>query len=70
MNYTEQLEHRLRMVQDDLNILTDFIIQEGLEHTFNKVNRVTGDPALCNINNIAIACDLSNEESLKWGMYE
>lgn len=70
MNYTEQLEHRLKMVQDDLNILTDFIIQEGLDKEFNKINTVTGDPALCNINNIAIACDLTNEESLKWGIHE
>lgn len=70
MNYTEQLEHRLKMVQDDLNILTDFIIQEGLDKEFNKINPVTGDPALCNINNIAIACDLTNEESLKWGIHE
>lgn len=70
MNYTEQLEHRLKMVQDDLNILTDFIIQEGLDKEFNKINTVTGDPAFYNINNIAIACDLTNEESLKWGMYE
>jgi hypothetical protein len=69
-NYTQQLEHRLRMVEDDLNILKKFIKQEGLEEIFETKNTATSDDAYCNIHNIEIACDLSDDESLSWGMYK
>jgi|LakMenE18May11ns_1017448.scaffolds.fasta_scaffold8253290_2 hypothetical protein len=69
-NYTQQLEHRLSMVLDDLNILKKFIIQEDLGKVFETKNTATSDSAYCNINNIDIACDLSNDESLSWGVYK
>lgn len=68
-NYTQQLEHRLKMVQDDLNILKKFIKQEGLEEIFKTKNTATSDNAYCNIHNIEIAYDLSDNESLSWGMF-
>jgi hypothetical protein len=67
-NYTQQLEHRLRMIEDDLNILKRFIKEEGLEKAFQNLSTATGDNAFCNISNIEIACDLNSTESLSWGM--
>lgn len=70
-NYAQQLEHRLRMVQDDLNMLRHFVQQQGLEQVFKNVsNSLTGDAGMCNINNIEIACDLNDDESLSWGMFQ
>ena len=68
-NYAQQLEHRLKMVADDLAILKKFIIQEGLSKVFETKNTATSDDAYCNIHNIEIACDLKDDESLSWGMY-
>jgi hypothetical protein len=67
-NYTQQLEHRLRMIQDDLNTLRQFIYANELNEVFEKKSKITGDPANCNLLNIEVACDLSNDESLSWGM--
>lgn len=68
-NYAQQLEHRLKMVADDLAIIKKFIIQEGLSKVFETKNTATSDDAYCNIHNIEIACDLNDDESLSWGMY-
>jgi hypothetical protein len=68
-NYTQQLEHRLLMVKDDLNILKKFISEQGLDEIFNHTASSTSDSALCNITNIEIACDLDDDESLSWGMF-
>lgn len=68
-NYTQQLEHRIRMVADDLEILKMFIKQEGLGKVFETKNTATSDNAYCNVHNIEIACDLSDDESLSWGDY-
>jgi hypothetical protein len=69
LNYTQQLEHRLRMVLDDIEILKKFIRQEGLESVFETKNTATSDSAYCNITNIEIACDLNDSESLSWGLF-
>lgn len=68
-NYTQQLEHRLKMVQDDLNIIKSFITDQGLDDTFKNVATKTSDSAYTNIYNIEIACDLNDDESLSWGMF-
>lgn len=69
-NYAQQLEHRLKMVSDDLSILKKFISEHGLDEVFNHTASATSDSALCNIVNIEIACDLSSDESLTWGMFK
>jgi hypothetical protein len=69
LNYTQQLEHRLLMVKDDLNVLRKFISEQGLDEIFNHIASSTNDSALCNIHNIEIACDLNDDESLSWGMF-
>lgn len=68
-NYTQQLEHRLKMVQDDLNIIKSFITEQGLDDTFKNVSTKTSDSGYTNIYNIEIACDLNDDESLSWGMF-
>ncbi len=69
LNYTQQLEHRLSQVQDDLNTLRRFINEQGLDLIFQLECSATMAPAIHNLNNIEIACDLNNDESLSWGMF-
>lgn len=68
-NYTQQLEHRLAMVQDDLKILKKFISDNNLTEAFEMPSH-TSDSAWSNIINIEVACDLNDNESLKWGMFQ
>jgi uncharacterized membrane protein YccC len=68
MNEIEQLKHRLATVADDLQALRNFIAQEGLTETFQKPTEHC-DEAFTHLNNIEIACDLSSEESLAWGLF-
>lgn len=70
LNRVQQLEHRLMMVKDDLNILESFIIEQGLYDIFKNKSSKTSDSGMCNIMNIEIACDLNSDESLSWGMYK
>jgi len=70
LNYTQQLEHRLKMVQDDLNIIKQFISEQGLDEIFNHTASYTSDTALTNIINIEIACDLESDESLAWDLFK
>jgi hypothetical protein len=67
-NYTQQLEHRLRMVEDDLHILKKFIFDNNLANVFDK-STSTCDSAWSNIVNIEVACDLKDDTSLGWGMF-
>lgn len=69
MNYRQQLEHRLAMVMDDLNILKRFIKEQGLTEAFDKASH-TSDSAWSNIINIEVACDLNDDVSLSWGLFE
>lgn len=64
---TEQLKHRLLMVQDDSKCLGDFIHEQKLGFIFNDMGRT--NMANCGfsfLNNIQIACDLNDVESLTW----
>ena len=54
LNYSQQLEHRLKMVQDDLNIIKQFISEQGLDEIFNHTASSTSDAALNNIMNIVV----------------
>lgn len=68
LNHAQQLEHRLKMIKDDLEVIKQFIYDEKLDECFCIDTRLGGDPAWANISNIEIACDLSSDESLHWGM--
>jgi hypothetical protein len=67
-NYTQQLEHRLRMVEDDLNTLKKFIHDNNLANVFDKPTSACVS-AWSNVVNIEVACDLKDDESLSWGMF-
>jgi hypothetical protein len=64
-NTNEQLEHRLAMIQDDLNQLRAFIYANNLAEAFESPTDVS-DEAWTLLNNIEIACDLASNESLSW----
>lgn len=69
LNYTQQLEHRLLMVKDDLAILRSFIYEQRLQEAMQRTSKLSGDEGFCTLLNIEIACDLTSDESLSWGMF-
>lgn len=68
MNEVQQLEHRIAMIKDDLDIIKKFIYNEQLDKAFERQSE-TSDECWANLNNIEIACDLSTDESLSWKLY-
>lgn len=66
LNYTQQLEHRIAMIQDDLKALIDFIDENRLMEALEKKSNLApcGWTHICNME---IASDLSCDESLSWG---
>jgi hypothetical protein len=68
LNYTQQLEHRIKMIKEDLDVINQFITENNLEEIFKRKTH-TSDDAFCNLHNIEIACDLNDSESLSWGSW-
>ena len=68
MTREQQLEHRIAMIQDDLNKLIEFIDEERMMERFDKASKYT-ESAWTHIINMEIACDLSSDESLSWKLY-
>jgi len=68
LNYTQQLEHRLEMALDDLTALVDYIDKNNMMSLLDKPTRY-GDNAWTHIVNIEKACDLKDDESLSWRLY-
>lgn len=66
MTREEELTHRIRMIEDDMNALCQFIYSKNLMETFTSSPTPYCDEAWTHINNIAIACNLSDDESLNW----
>ena len=65
MTREQQLEHRIAMIQDDLNKLIEFIDESRLMEHFEKGTKYS-DSAWTHIINMEIACDLNDNESLSW----
>jgi hypothetical protein len=69
-NYTRELEHRLEMIADDSSDLREFIYSNGLLKKFSTPdefeNITSGEGGITFLNNIDIACDLNDDESLTW----
>jgi hypothetical protein len=64
-NYT----HRLAMIQDELKALREFIQSSSeLQSKFGEPSSYS-DTALTHLNNIEVACDLEDTESLRWKPY-
>lgn len=62
---TQEINHRLAMIQDDVNALRNFIVANNLLKEFS-LPTAQCDEAITHLNNIEIACDLDSEESLSW----
>lgn len=61
----EQLKHRLAMISEDEKQIRKFINANKLSKAFEEPTEVS-DEAWHLLNNIEIACDISNDESLDW----
>jgi hypothetical protein len=68
LNYSQQLEHRLDMIKDDLSRFIEFLDENRIMEIMEKETKYNHD-AWTHILNIEIACDLKNEESLDWVKY-
>jgi hypothetical protein len=69
MTREQQLEHRLAMILDDLNKVREFISENQMGELFYKRAKYCDD-GWTHINNIEVACDLDNDESLTWRLYD
>lgn len=56
------------MVMEDSAELHRFIVENGLNEAFEAKTQMC-DEAWTHFSNIEIACDLSNDESLRWKPY-
>lgn len=68
LNYTQQLEHRLAMVLDEIKALSDYLDENNLMGVLNNPTKYS-DEAWTHVINIEHACDLNNDESLSWRLY-
>jgi GTP cyclohydrolase III len=68
LNYTQQLEHRLAMVLDDIGALVDYLDENNLMEVLNNPTK-NGYDAWTYVINIEHACDLRNNECLSWILY-
>jgi hypothetical protein len=62
---TQEINQRLAMIQDDVNAIRKFIYANDLVHLFNLPTDQC-DKAITHLNNIEIACNLNDVESLSW----
>lgn len=67
-NQVITLEHRLKMIADDLQVIRQFIYENNLNEAFQKPTK-HADECWTHLNNIEIACDLTSEESLNWKLF-
>lgn len=58
LNRVQQLEHRIALINDDIQLLKRKIDTDGMDVD-----------VIIAINNIEIACDLNDPESLNWTLY-
>lgn len=68
MTTEKQLKHRFAMIVDDLIALREFIAEHGLSQSFYSKSKYA-DCGWTHLNNIEIACDLHDDESLSWDLY-
>jgi hypothetical protein len=66
MTKEQELQHRLAMVADDLRVFRKFLDKQGFDLTKPTTH---ADMACTHLNNMEIACDLSDNECLNWELY-
>jgi hypothetical protein len=62
-----QLRHRIKVIRDDLNELTNYLNMLGLHKELNR--EIDGISGWSYIGNIDAACDLSSDECYDWKPY-
>lgn len=62
------IEHRLKMVLDDVKAIREFIDEHNLNEEF-KMSSKHSDEGFTHLNNIEIACDLTSDECLTWNKF-
>lgn len=62
---TEEMQHRMGVILEDMARLREFIEENGIGYVFDKATKYS-DSAWTHLNNIEIACDLDDNESLNW----
>lgn len=65
MTPKQQLEHRLLMIADDMKVIRNFIQKHNLDDAFKQPTK-EADECWTHLNNIDVACDLSDDASLFW----
>ena len=65
---TQEINQRLAMIQDDVEAIRKFIYANDLVHIF-KLPTDQCEEAITHLNNIEIACDLDDKESLSWKLF-
>lgn len=68
-NLEEKSQHRLAMIQDDLNALREFINSDNDLQAKFKQPTAYAESAMHHLNNIEIACDINDEASLSWKLF-
>lgn len=68
MNKENELNHRLSMISDDLRIIRSFINDNGLIEKFSQPTDMA-DQCMTHFNNIEIACDITDQESISWSQF-
>jgi hypothetical protein len=67
--FKENYQHRFAMIQDELKALREFIHSSSeLQAKFGEPSSYS-DTALTHLNNIEVACDTEDSESLRWKPY-
>lgn len=65
---TEEMQHRMAMILDDMKVIRAFINEQGLDKVFQKPTSMA-DECWTHFNNIEIACDIDSNDSLRWSKF-
>jgi 5-methylcytosine-specific restriction endonuclease McrBC GTP-binding regulatory subunit McrB len=68
MTSTEEMQHRMAMILDDMKVIRAFINEQGLDKVFQKPTSMA-DECWTHLNNIEIACDIDDNECLTWSKF-
>ena len=68
MTSTEEMQHRMAMILDDMKVIRAFINEQGLNEAFQKPTSMA-DECWTHLSNIEIACDIDDNECLTWSKF-
>ena len=65
LSYTEQLEHRIAILEKEVSRLIEYIDDNRLMESLDKPTKYSKS-AWTHVLNMEVACDLENKDSLYW----